>query len=174
MPRKNRRAKIEYRRRLGFNPRKYTDQSRSAVGELSKESIERGGAGDYFEIPKNQPTVRGAVWFANLGGGNGTSVQSGCRPVIIISNDEGNRHADTLAVLPLTTRMKKPYLPTHVSVNPTDLTEANPLRPFQTSMVLAEQIATISKSDLCSYLGRIAPGPTMDRINEAVKVQLGV
>ena len=30
---------------------------------------------------------RGDIWFAELGDHTGTSVQGGCRPVLIISND---------------------------------------------------------------------------------------
>ena len=162
MPRKNRRMKIEYRKRLGFNPRRYMNDGPDE-GRRSKPPTRRHIG----------PVVRGAVWFADLGAYNGTSVQYGCRPVVIISNDIGNSHADVLVVLPMTTHLKKPNQPTHVTLSSSDLMDDNPSNRFQTSMVLAEQITTISKSALCSYIGRMT-GAAMERIDAAVRVQLGV
>ena len=162
MPRKNRRMKIEYRRRLGFNPRRYMNSSSDAARRAATVPQQRIG-----------PVVRGAVWFADLGAYNGTSVQYGCRPVVIISNDIGNARADVLVVLPMTAHLKRLNQPTHVAMSVEDLVETNPGRSFQTSMVLAEQVTTIGKSALCSYVGMVSD-TAMDRINDAVRVQLGV
>ena len=162
MPRKNRRMKIEYRKRLGFNPRRYMNSGSDVRQRVNSVPQHHTG-----------PVVRGAVWFADLGAYNGTSVQYGCRPVVVVSNDVGNSHADVLVVLPMTTHLKKLNQPTHVAMTAEDLTDTNPARRFQTSMVLAEQITTISKSALCSYIGRMTDA-AMERIDTAVRVQLGV
>ena len=41
-------------------------------------------------------------------------VQDGVRPAIIIQNDIGNKYSPTLQVIPITSRMTKKSLPTHV------------------------------------------------------------
>ena len=55
---------------------------------------------------------RGQVRYAMLEPVLG-SEQGGRRPVIVVSNDMGNRHGPTVVVVPVTTG-PKPLLPTHV------------------------------------------------------------
>ena len=117
---------------------------------------------------------RGEVWFVELGHHGNTSVQDGCRPVLIISNDEGNQHADTICVLPMTTRLKKGYLSSHVEISQENLVHSGYGRQLEPSMILAEQITTISKSALRSYLGIIGDGKKLEEINRAVREQLNV
>ena len=63
-----------------------------------------------------QIVQRFEIWFAELGIHYGSSVQSGSRPVLVISNDVANRFSSTLTVIPLTTVQKKLGLPTHIQV----------------------------------------------------------
>ena len=58
------------------------------------------------ETPQ-QMVQRFEIWFAELGDHYGSSVQSGSRPVLVISNDVANRFSSTLTVIPLTTVQKK-------------------------------------------------------------------
>ncbi|MBR2563419.1 MAG: type II toxin-antitoxin system PemK/MazF family toxin, partial [Paenibacillus sp.] len=67
------------------------------------------------KVQMKQPK-RMEIWFAELGAHPGTSVQEGCRPVLVISNDKGNEYAETVTVAPLTSKIKKPWLPTHLMV----------------------------------------------------------
>lgn len=157
MGRKNKRKRTEYRDRLGFNPKKYIHEAPGLADTRP------------YRTPK-----RGDVWFADLGYHGGTSVQDGCRPVIIVSNDDGNHHADTIVVLPMTSRMKKYYLPSHVELQQSDLSHTDPNRPFEPSMILAEQITTIPKGALRSYLGRVQGEEKLGEINNAVRAQLGI
>jgi len=46
------------------------------------------------------------IWFAELGYHYGTSIQGGCRPVLVVSNDVANRFSQTLTVIPLTTKIR--------------------------------------------------------------------
>ena len=62
------------------------------------------------ETPQ-QMVQRFEIWFAELGDHYGSSVQSGSRPVLVISNDVANRFSSTLTVIPLTTVQKKLGLP---------------------------------------------------------------
>lgn len=114
------------------------------------------------------------IALEELGSHIGTSVQGGCRPVMVISNDTGNRHADTFNVLPMTSRMKKFNMPTHTVLEESNMTERDVEREFETSMVLAEQITTIGKSAFRSYLGRVTDEKKQAAIETAVRIQLGL
>ena len=60
---------------------------------------------------------RGDIYYANLNPVIG-SEQGGTRPVLIISNDVGNKHSPTVIVAPITSRIHtKAKLPTHTLIN---------------------------------------------------------
>ena len=60
---------------------------------------------------------RGDIYYADLNPVIG-SEQGGIRPVLIISNDMGNRHSPTVIVAAITSQVQtKTTLPTHVSVS---------------------------------------------------------
>ena len=164
--RKNKRAKSEYRDRLGFNPRKYINRSDDFRGG---EEVH-----PFHAAAERREPRRGDVWFADLGDHFGTSVQGGCRPVLVISNDVGNRCSDIVNVIPMTSRMKKYYLPSHTIVEENHMTERDEKREYETSMILAEQITTISKASFRSYLGRVTDAEKLKTIESAVRVQLGL
>ena len=113
---------------------------------------------------KNWEYRRGDIYLADLSPFCG-SEQGGVRPVVVIQNNTGNRHAPTLVVatVPARTR-KKTKQPTHF------LIRDNPAlsRP---SMVLLEQIRTIDKQRIERYLGRVTR-QEMFGINRALLVSL--
>ncbi|MBQ6041897.1 MAG: type II toxin-antitoxin system PemK/MazF family toxin [Oscillospiraceae bacterium] len=156
MARKNNRMKTEYHRGLGFDPRKYI--SAPALRPTHRE-------------PDRTPQ-RGDIWFANLGTHPNSSVQSGTRPVIIISNDIGNSHADTVNVIPMTRHLKKPELPCHTQLDPHSVIGGSQL--LAPSMVLAEQLTTISKYALRTFAGHISDDVAMNRIETAVLSQFAL
>lgn len=156
MARKNKRMKTEYRRGLGFDPRKYLSITKSSYPQ---------------KITDHTPQ-RGDIWFADLGNHPNSSVQGGCRPVIILSNNIGNVHSDTVNIVPMTRHLKKPDLPCHTEITPDHISDKRQL--LEPSMVLAEQIATISKYALRNYAGHIEDIKVMQRIDNAVAAQLGI
>lgn len=97
-----------------------------------------------------QKFLRGQVWFYNEPNNKFTkynaqdSVQRGSRPVIIVSNNTGNKHSPVITVVPCTTQGKAD-LPTHF----------NFLLDATTNTVLCEQIFTVGKSDLATYRGTL-------------------
>lgn len=93
------------------------------------------------------------IWFAELGDHYGSSVQSGSRPVLVISNDVANRFSSTLTVIPLTTVQKKLGLPTHIQIAETDFKMLNSHVYLRNSVALAEQVTTIDKKALQNKLG---------------------
>lgn len=154
MARKNNRLKTEYHRGLGFDPRKYIS---APVHHTA------------YVLPERTPQ-RGDIWFANLGTHPNSSVQSGTRPVIIISNDLGNEHADTVNIIPMTRHLKKPELPCHTHLFPDSISDIH--QHLDPSMILAEQLTTVSKHALRSYARHISDADAMNRIEAAVIAQL--
>ena len=59
---------------------------------------------------------RGDIYYAELNPVIG-SEQGGTRPVLIISNDIGNKHSPTVIIAPITSRIHtKAKLPTHTLI----------------------------------------------------------
>ena len=159
MGRKNKRKRTEYRSRLGFNPWKYIAPTTTYAPVRRYRNT-------------NRTPQRGDIWFADLEPHAGTSVQGGCRPVLIVSNDVGNTYAETLNVLPMTRQLKKPDLPCHTELNPDAISDRH--QTMDNSMILAEQITTISKDQLRNYVGRIDEKNLIADVDHAVSVQLGL
>ena len=110
---------------------------------------------------------RGDIYLADLGEGTG-SEQRGVRPVLVVQNDKGNHFSPTITVLPITTKIHKAKgLPTHVLIENMGGLE-------QISAVMAEQIVTIDKVKLFTYLGTLSKEAMKKDINEAIKIQLGL
>lgn len=167
MGRKNRRKKSSYSRKLRVSPKKLISRKPEQVHKNEDSSVRQTQHSDL--MPQ-----RGEVWFAELGEHPGTSVQEGCRPAFIMSNNMANTHSETVTVVPMTSKMKKPNLPTHVALASSDI-EKRPVccSPLEPSMILAEQITTIGKSALKNCVGRICTEKTQE-IEKAVETHLGL
>lgn len=110
--------------------------------------------------------LRGDMYYADLGRGIG-SEQKGYRPVLIIQNNVGNKHSPTVIIAAITSRVGvKAKLPTHYFVN----TESGLGAP---SIVLLEQIRTIDKKRLDSYIGHLSDTHIVN-INNAICISLGI
>ena len=107
---------------------------------------------------------RGDVFLAHLGNPFG-SEQGGLRPVVIMQNDFGCTYSPTVTMVPLTSNLKKVHLASHYV-----LQDAFFLK--KKSMVLGEQIDTIDKHRLHTFLGRLSE-KDMTKTAEAVKEHLG-
>lgn len=109
---------------------------------------------------------RGDIFYAELNPVIG-SEQGGTRPVLIISNDTGNRYSPTVIVAAITSRVQtKAKLPTHTEVNNFEGLDKN-------SVVLLEQIRTIDKQRLKQYMGMM-PDNIMARVNKALAISLAM
>lgn len=149
MGRKNNRKKSAYSRKLRINPKRLISRPHS------------------FTEHSDLTPHRGDVWFAEFGEHPGTSVQEGCRPALIISNEMNNLHSETVTIIPMTSKLKKSYLPTHVSLERADCPNLEP------SMVLAEQVTTIGKSALKNLVGKVDEKKIRE-IEAAVGIHLGL
>ena len=132
----------------------------------------KGACPGIGQISETPAPSWGDIWFADLGDHTGTSVQGGRRPVLIISNDASNTHAETVNVVPLTRHLKKPELPCHTLLKSGNV-EARE-RGIDDSMLLAEQLTTIGKPQLKSYVGRIEDKEVLAQISRSVMVQLSL
>ena len=108
---------------------------------------------------------RGDIYFADLDPVIG-SEQGGVRPVLIIQNDLGNRVSPTVIALPLTSRMGKAPLRTHVPLQPP---QGGVRRP---SIILCEQVRTLEKSRLRQHLGCLS-GEKLALVERALALAVG-
>jgi mRNA interferase MazF len=111
---------------------------------------------------------RGQIYAAAEMPGCIGSEQMGERPVLIISNNTGNRHAPVVTVAPLTSRISKKGLPVHVHLQRYE----NNL-PFD-SIALLEQISTIDKSRLKGELLTTLDDSKMKAVDAAILICLGL
>lgn len=108
---------------------------------------------------------RGQVYYADLRPAVGCE-QGGIRPCLIIQNDAGNHYSSTVIVAAMTTQRKND-LPTHVTASAEDYcVEIN-------TTILLEQLRTIDKSRLSSFVGRLSDG-TMRKVDEALHISLAL
>ena len=107
-------------------------------------------------------------WVKNNNFSEGSEMK-GCRPAVVVSNNEGNKHSPVLEVVYMTDS-KGPSLPTHVEVLKTSTGD------LERSVVLCEQVHTIGKhriDEARGYICRMSDGD-MDAIDEAIMVSLGL
>ena len=106
--------------------------------------------------------------MAEISGKSG-SIQSGHRPVFILSNNKNNKCSTVLNVIPMTTKMNKRNLPCHVEI--WDYKRYGLNAP---STLMVEQITTIEKESLRYYMGEVADVDILTRIYRAMKSQFPV
>jgi mRNA interferase MazF len=109
---------------------------------------------------------RGGIYLCNFGSRPG-SIQSGRRPVLVLQADDFNRRSSTTVVAALTTAVKKQFLPSHIVLGP----ECGLDKP---SMVLLEQMTTISQSELGKQIGSVADEEVLTRIARGLKKTFGM
>ena len=109
---------------------------------------------------------RGDIFYADFGEGIG-SEQGGIRPVIIVQNNTGNRFSPTVIVSPLTSKLLKTKLPTHVMIR------ASQSGLPKDSIALTEQVRVLDKSRIKSYITSV-DRLTLARLNEALEISLGL
>ena len=117
----------------------------------------------------NTTTIRrGDIFFAELPEVEG-SVYHSFRPILIISNNMNNTHSKTITAIPMTSRLSKNHLPTHVYI------EGRKNGLPKDSIIMAENISNYSVTILRKWIGSIPENSTeMRAIEKAVKIQIAV
>ena len=118
-------------------------------------------------IEKSRPKC-GEIWMCNLSESEG-SIQSGYRPVFIVSNDKNNTYSPTINIIPITTKMNKRKLPVHV-----ELWNYQRYGPKAPSTLMVEQTTTVALSSLDKYIGKILDKNVLGDISRAMRVQFPV
>lgn len=118
-------------------------------------------------IEKSRPKC-GEIWMCNLSESEG-SVQSGYRPVFIVSNDKNNTYSPTINIIPITTKMNKRKLPVHV-----ELWNYQRYGLKAPSTLMVEQTTTVALSSLDKYIGKILDKNVLGDISRAMRVQFPV
>ncbi len=90
---------------------------------------------------------KGDIYYASLNPTIG-SEQKGERPVVVLQNNLANKHSPTIIIAPITTVIKKSYLPTHIIIYKNNFLKKD-------STILIEQIRVIDKSRITVYLGKL-------------------
>lgn len=110
----------------------------------------------------------GEVWMCHLTD-KGGSVQSGYRPVFILSNNQNNTYSSTLNVIPITSKMNKRKLPVHVELwNYAIFGLKTP------STMMVEQTTTVSIESLERKIGVISDHAILTSIGRAIIVQFPI
>lgn len=107
---------------------------------------------------------RGEIYYANLSPVIG-SEQGGYRPVVVLQNNKGNKYSTTVIVAPISSRLTKNPLPTHVMIE-TEFLEKK-------SVILLEQIRTIDKKRIYEKVG-VLTQEMMNDVNDAIKTSLDI
>lgn len=102
---------------------------------------------EYPPMPANWIYKRGDVYMMDLNPYSG-SEQGGVRPAIVVQNDDGNFYSNVLLVVPLTTQIKKRYMPTHFVLHNRFLSAP--------SMAICESPRPADKSRVLQYLGHLS------------------
>ena len=104
---------------------------------------------------------RGDVVLVDLGAKIGQE-QQGIRPCLVVQNDKGNKFSPTTIVVPLTTRLTRNDLPTHMG-----------FQGRYKSVLMFEQIVTIDKRRIIKGLDHVSPAQMKD-VDKTIKISLGV
>lgn len=105
---------------------------------------------------------RGDIYYADLSPVVG-SEQGGLRPVLVLQNNKGNKFSTTVIIAPISSRLSKNPIPTHVVIQCDSLEKK--------SVILLEQIRTIDKVRFQEKLGCLNDH-FMKKVNDAIKTSL--
>lgn len=148
-----------------FNSERYIDMT----AYLALRNIERNDRRQ-SKLRDDWDFHRGDLYIADLRYGavgfDGSHVQGGVRPVVLLQNNVGNFFSPTLVVVPVTSKVwKKPSQPTHYLIRQTKGLHCD-------GIALGEQITTIDRRQCLKYLGRLSRSET-DAIKEAAIIAIG-
>ena len=128
----------------------------------------------FVDVSKERPDKRFhrmEIWFADLGYHDWRCIEEGWHPVLIISNNANNEFTPIVTVAPITSKTNKLYLPGHVFIDATDVSDAGadiPNFSFRSGSVLLEQITVLDKRQLEKYAGKVISRERIGILNQAI------
>lgn len=120
---------------------------------------------DEFDNQRKTP-CRGEIYWADLLGVG--HMQVGLKPIVVVSNEKCNQHSSVITYVPLTSRMTKKKLPTHVSVMCENL-DGKKIE----SVALCECISSIDKILIHNKYGDCTE-EEMREIDNSISIQLAL
>lgn len=110
--------------------------------------------------------IRGQIYLADMTSNFGNQIQKN-RPVVVIQNNTGNEFSDTVIVACLTSLKQN-----RKKLQPTQFVVKSKYLP-RDSVVLCEQIYTINKTQLISYITKLSETDLQD-LNQALRISLNI
>ncbi len=107
---------------------------------------------------------RGDVVVVNFGPTTGSEVKKS-RPSVVVSNNQNNRFAPVLTVIPLTSNVRRVY--------PFDVLIPRQAGLPKDSKAMANQIRTVSKERVSGWICRLPPELLLS-IEDAILLHLGI
>lgn len=92
-------------------------------------------------------------------------VMKGKHPAVVVQNEKGNQYSPTLIVCYLSSKLKRLEMKTHVLLQHYE--------NLKLSVVQAEQMATIDRSDVLDVVEQLRP-EDLARVDAALKFSLGL
>ena len=109
---------------------------------------------------------RGDIWFAVLDPTVGNEIRKR-RPVVVVSNDAGNRVSGVITIVPLTSNIERVF-PFEV------LLDAAATGLERDSKACAQQVRTISRMRLAERRGGVGPPERMRALDAALRLHLAL
>ncbi len=109
---------------------------------------------------------RGEIWIADLNPIRG-SEQAGIRPVMIFQNDVISKFTTTVLAIPLSTNIRRAFLPSCVQISKGDGGLTND------SVALCHQLRVLDKTRLQRRLGAVAQN-TLTSIENCIFFTMGI
>lgn len=126
----------------------------------------------------NNSFLRGQLVLVDFGNAKSSmgSEQYGRRPAVVVQNDVGNFYSTVTIVVPITSKTTGKTLPTHLHISESELLNAGYFPDMaQDSVILAEQITTISKERIVYiFKGELLSKTTQKNLNKRLKKSLAL
>jgi len=110
---------------------------------------------------------RGEIFLAALDPVIGHEIAK-IRPVIIVSNDVGNKHSGTVTIIPVTSKNLEKIYPFEIDL-PKKVTKLK-----KDSKGKADQIRTLDKARLIKSIGRLNNTELVNNMDSAIKIHLNL
>ena len=149
-------------------------KTNTVVTAFSTSAASTSKFSKFVDVSKERPDKRFhrmEIWFANLGYHDWRCIEEGWHPVLIISNNANNEFTPIVTVAPITSKTNKLYLPGHVFIDATDVSDAGadiPNFSFRSGSVLLEQITVLDKRQLEKYAGKVISRERIGILNKAI------
>ncbi len=114
---------------------------------------------------KREFSKRGEIYLVSLDPVVGSEIGK-ARPALVISNDQNNQFADTVTVLPLTSKVGRIYpFETFISKEDSGLP--------QDSKIKSNQIRTVDKKRLMKFLSSLS-SEKLEEVEHSLLIHLGI